>query len=125
MLHSHTRSLLLAVTCWALWGCATGAKYTDALNSWKGHSDADLINSWGKPADTFNSNGHAFMVYRFSRTKPLSPMVDRTGSPANYVSELFCTTIFDVSSGRIIDWAIKGNDCRDIVRPNVWKDPSE
>jgi hypothetical protein len=25
---------------------------------------------------------------------------------------LFCTTVFDLSDGRVLSWAIKGNDCR-------------
>jgi hypothetical protein len=117
----HARNLLLATICCALVGCATTAKYEDSLDLWKGRSDSDLIKSWGKPSETFNSNGHTFLVYQFSRTQPFLHGGDPTGSPATYMSSFFCTTIFDVSSGQVIDWAIKGNDCKDVNQPILWK----
>jgi hypothetical protein len=113
--------LLLPTICLGLTACATTGAYEDSLNSWKGSSDATLIKTWGPPTETFNSNGHTFLVYQFSRTKPLSVMGDPTGGHGDYMKSLFCTTIFDVSQGQVQDWAIKGNDCKDVTRPLLWK----
>jgi hypothetical protein len=108
--------------CLFLAACATTAKYEESLDSWKGSSDIDLIRSWGEPAETFNSHEHTFLVYQFSRTKPLPSAGDQHGSPANYMAALFCTTVFEVSAGRVIDWAIKGNDCRDVNQKHLWNE---
>lgn len=113
--------LLLPTICFGLAACATTGAYEDSLNSWKGSSDANLIKTWGPPTETFDSNGHTFLVYQFSRTKPLSVMGDPTGGHGDYMKSLFCTTIFDVSQGQVQDWAIKGNDCKDVNRPLLWK----
>jgi hypothetical protein len=68
-----------------------------------------------------NSDGRTFLVYQFSRTKPLAVMGDPTGSHASYMKALFCTTVFDVAEGRVVDWALKGNDCRDANNAALWK----
>ena len=113
--------LLLPTVCCALSACATTGAYEESLNSWKGSSDASLIKTWGPPAETFNSSGHTFLVYQFARTKPLSVMGDPTGGHGGYMKSFFCTTVFDISQERVVDWAIKGNDCRDANRPILWK----
>lgn len=121
-LHGHfVFKLLLPTICFALTACATTGAYEDSLNSWKGSPDANLIKAWGPPTETFDSNGHTFLVYQFSRTKPLSVMGNRTGGQGDYMKSLFCTTIFDIAQGQVHDWAIKGNDCKDVSRPLLWK----
>jgi hypothetical protein len=112
---------LLMVACCTLAGCATTGKFEEAVSAWKGRSDTDLVKYWGQPTETFNSGGHKFLVYQYSRTKPLSIMGDPTGSPVSYMKSLYCTAIFDVSDGHVADWATKGNDCKDVLRPDLWK----
>lgn len=114
-------NVLMPTIFFGLTACATTGAYEDSLNSWKGSSDASLIKTWGPPTETFNSDGHTFLVYQFSRTKPLSMMGDPTGGHGDYMKSLFCTTIFDISQGQVQDWAIKGNDCKDVSRPLLWK----
>jgi hypothetical protein len=121
LIENRLWTFLLATICYLLTACATTGKYEDSLSSWKGSSDAELIKTWGQPTETFSSNGHTFFVYRFSRTKPLSVIADPAGSHGDHLQALFCTTVFDTSQGRVLDWAIKGNDCQDVSRPSLWK----
>jgi hypothetical protein len=113
--------LFLAMVFCFVSACATTGKYEESLNSWKGASDTSLMATWGMPAETFDSKDHRFLVYQFSRTRPLVTMGDRTGSKATYMQALFCTTVFGIVGGHVEDWAIKGNDCKNANRPILWK----
>lgn len=106
------RGSLLAMTCWVMAACATTGRYEDSLDAWKGRSDADLIKSWGEPAEVFDSNGHRFLVYLSSRAEQFAPLPGKTGSHADYTKTWSCTTVFDIAAGHVVSWAIKGNDCR-------------
>jgi|SoimicMinimDraft_10_1059738.scaffolds.fasta_scaffold01602_1 hypothetical protein len=106
------RRLLLAALCYGMTACVTTGKYENILNSWKGSSESSLIESWGPPTEIFNSNTHKFLVYQVSQTKAFEPTRYRTSGSRDYSTELFCTTVFDLSDGRVLSWAIKGNDCR-------------
>ena len=111
LVRKHLLKLLLTMICCGMTGCATLGKYEASLDSLKGSSDVSLIKSWGPPAEAFDSNGHTFLVYKFSRLKPFGSIANPIGSPANYTTALFCTTVFDIFGGHVVDWAIKGNDC--------------
>lgn len=107
----HARVWLLAMVGCSVAGCATTGAYEQSLGAWKGHSDAELIKARGAPAETFNSDGHTFLVYLSSTVVPFSFMPNTLGSHADHTKSKFCTTVFDVSGGVVVGWAIKGNDC--------------
>ena len=106
------RRLLLVVVCCGAAACATTKQYEESLDSMKGDSEADLVASWGRPIDVFNSNGHKFLVYQILQAATLEPMRTRSSGSYGYSKDLACTTVFDVVDGRVVDWAIKGNNCR-------------
>jgi hypothetical protein len=106
------RRVLLAVVCCGMAACATTAKYEQSLDAMKGGSEADLVRSFGPPIEVFNSNGHRFLVYQVVQTATFEPMRTRSSGSYDYSTEQACTTVFDVLDGRVLDWAIKGNNCR-------------
>jgi hypothetical protein len=109
---SAVRKLLVATICCGLTTCATTGHYEATLNSWKGSSEASLIESWGTPTDIFNSNGHKFLVYQVSKTASLEPLKNHSSGSRAYSEELSCTTVFGIVDGHVVEWATKGNNCR-------------
>jgi len=107
----HACAWLLAAIGCGLAGCATTSAYEHSLDAWKGRSQADLINARGAPAETFDSDGHTFLVYLSSTVVPFTFMPNTLGAHADHTKSKFCTTVFDVSGGVVVDWALKGNDC--------------
>ena len=107
----HACVLLLAMAGISAAGCATTGAYEQSLDAWKGRSDVDLIQARGAPAETFDSDGHKFLVYLSSTIVPFSLMPNTQGMHADDTKSKFCTTVFDVSGGVVVGWALKGNDC--------------
>lgn len=107
----HACALLLATIGCSVAGCATTGAYEQSLDAWKGRSNADLIEARGTPAETFDSNGHRFLVYLSSTIVPFSSMPNTLGAHADHTKSKFCTTVFDTSQGVVVGWAIKGDDC--------------
>ena len=110
-LERHACALLLATIGCSVAGCATTSAYERSLDGWKGRSDVELIKARGAPAETFDSNGHKFLVYLSSTIAPFSLMPNTLGAHADHTKSKFCTTVFDTAGGVVVDWAIKGNDC--------------
>ena len=106
------RTLLLAAICFGVTACVTTHNYEEALNVWKGSSEVSLIKSWGPPADIFNSNGHKFLVYQNSQSTAFEPMKNYSSGSRDYLKALSCTTVFDIVDGHVVEWASKGNNCR-------------
>ena len=107
----HACVWLLAMICCGIAGCATTGPYERSLDAWKGHPDAELIKALGAPAETFESDGHTFLVYLSSTIVPFSYMPNTQGMHADETKSRFCTTVFDVTAGVVVGWALKGNDC--------------
>jgi hypothetical protein len=112
LVKSPMRKFFLATICCGVTACATTRDYEEALNLWKGSSEASLIKSLGPPADIFNSNGHRFLVYQDTQSTALEPMRNHSSGSQDYSKTLFCTTVFDIFEGHVAEWAIKGNNCR-------------
>lgn len=104
-------TVVLAVIGCSVAGCATTGPYERSLDAWKGRSDVELIKARGAPAETFDSDGHRFLVYLSSTVVPFSFMPNTLGTHADHTKSMFCTTVFDVSGGVVVGWALKGNDC--------------
>jgi hypothetical protein len=107
----HACAWLLATIGCGIAGCATTGAYERSLDAWKGRPQAELVNARGTPAETFNSDGHTFLVYLSSTVVPFTFMPNTLGAHADHTKSKFCTTVFDVSGGVIVGWALKGNDC--------------
>ena len=106
-------------------GCATEAKYKTKLNTFLGMSPLDLVRQWGPPQQTYEVEGHQFLVYQQKETTYMqgSPPSYTTqfigntayttsygGSPGMFVN-LSCTTTFEIDDSKIVNWSFKGNDC--------------
>ena len=102
---------LLAMAGCGIAGCATTGPYEQSLDAWKGRPAAELIQARGAPAETFDSDGHKFLVYLSSTVVPFSYMPNTQGMHADDTKSKFCTTVFDVTGGVVVEWALKGNDC--------------
>ena len=51
-------------------GCATVQGYKDSMQTWMGHSDSELIQSWGQPNNSYTSpDGKTILGYHRERTQ--------------------------------------------------------
>ncbi|MGV1099143.1 hypothetical protein ACUUL3_06975 [Thiovibrio sp. JS02] len=120
------RSLLLFLLVPALSGCATTAGYEKLLSSWVGMQEIDLVRTWGAPMQTYELDGHKFIVYVSQREVyyPGTPPTYQTtvrgdtayitgygGSPARSIDRS-CRTTFEIEGTKIISWSFQGDDCR-------------
>lgn len=108
-------------------GCATAEKYEAALNSWMGHSETELVSSWGPPVNVYTApDGTRILTFQSARN------VYIPGQAPNYTTsvigntayttavggrsamnlDMSCATSFTVKNGKIITWRYQGNDCR-------------
>lgn len=106
-------------------GCATEAKYKAKLNTFVGRSPIDLVRYWGPPQQTYELEGHQFLVYQQKETAylPGAPPTYTTqfvgdtaytttygGTPGMFVN-LSCSTSFEVVDNKIVSWSFRGNNC--------------
>ena len=87
------KRLPLFFLIFALTGCATHAKYAEYLNSWKGASEAELVDSLGIPDGTYQKDTWKYLTY-----------YRQTG-------EDFCKTIFVLEEDKVIKWQASGEAC--------------
>lgn len=80
-------------------GCATTAKYNEAINSWIGSNEIDLVKSWSPPEETYETQGSKFLIYSWSQ----------------YFDGMtfYCKTIFEVRQGFITSAKATGNSCKE------------
>ena len=107
-------------------GCATQAKYEKIVNSWMGHSEAELIRSWGPPNSVYESAGRKYLTYSMSSqafipgknpdyktTCICSSCTSRAvGGYSGQAINWHCTTTFELEAERIVYWRFKGNNCK-------------
>lgn len=117
--------VLGALICGGLLGCATEAKYRAYLDQWVGVSELELVRHWGPPVQSYEVQGHKFLVFVSSRqtympdAPPIVSGVVVGGSIYNehiwgsfgHVIELKCKTMFELDKGRVIASHWQGNDC--------------
>lgn len=72
------RILYLVLLLVGLSGCLAG-RISDAMRSWVGHTEAELIQSWGAPSSTYRmDDGSKVITYVYSQDDA-SSYVDQTG----------------------------------------------
>lgn len=74
-------------------GCATRAKYAEYLNSWKGASEAELVDTFGIPDGTYQKDTWKYLTYY------------------RQDGESFCKTVFVIEDDKVIKWNASGDDC--------------
>jgi len=120
-------------------GCATTSNYNIVLDAFVGATEVELVQSWGVPTQTYESNGHRFLLYSDQRslyipgTSPTytTQFIGNTaytnvvgGTPASYVT-LTCATTFEIVSGRVVSWSWEGNDCIAQILPTDLCSPDD
>ena len=97
--------------------CAATTDYQDALKSWVGAQEVELLRHWGQPVQSFEKGGRKSVVYVSRRSLQLPGTASANtsagaiaGSPAMSV-ELFCTTTFELENFKVVSASYKGNGC--------------
>ena len=109
--------------------CSSLPDRTAVLNSLVGQPETEVVRRFGVPSRTFETGGHNYLAY----AEQLSQRID--GGPfffgggfygggfgygpgfgygAAFPTEIVprvCETTFDVSGGRVVGWALRGNAC--------------
>lgn len=88
------KPFLLTLTILSLSACATRTKYVSYLNSWKGASEKELVETFGIPDGTYEKNGWKYLTYN------------------RQTDDEYCKTVFIIENGKIIKWTTSGNDCK-------------
>lgn len=81
--------------------CATEAKYQAILNTWNGSSESHLIDKWGIPDGSYETDGKKYLVYKDNNVASFN------GTAISYQ----CKTIFTIEKGIITHWTYEGNNC--------------
>jgi hypothetical protein len=110
---------LLVVT-----GCVTKQEHEDALSSWFGSTEEQLVESWGVPTSFYELGGKRYLTYSNSSqamvggTAPITTYdyygnaYTSGGTPPILVTSN-CTIIMVVEDGLISEWKYEGNNCYD------------
>ncbi len=105
-------SALLILMCL---GCATNARYEEAIDGWMGSDAERLIHSWGAPSDTDTlGSGKVLYTWLYLGDTAVTPYYYSSFNVwLNTTPTLWCKTTFLASaSGSIEGWRWEGNACR-------------
>lgn len=89
--------LSISLVVLAMTACASKGKYMDAVQSWIGQDEAELVIANGAPSKVHEVSGRRFLSYQSDAT---------TGS-----LRLTCTTTYEVVNGRVDAVRVNGNNC--------------
>ena len=107
-----------------LTGCVTKQEHEDALSSWFGSTEEQLVESWGVPTSFYELGGKRYLTYSNSGQAMVGGTAPTTtydyygnaytsgGSPPILVTSN-CTIIMVVEDGLISEWKYEGNNCYD------------
>lgn len=84
--------------------CASHS-YNNTLSTWVGHSELELIQSWGPPQQSYEVQGHRFLVWGASATSYAA--IGNTMMPLTKT----CKTTMEVADGRVVGYSSAGNSC--------------
>ncbi len=114
---------LVLVLCLAAASCTAGPDRRVVLASLVGQPETEVVRQLGVPNRSYETGGRKFIAYDERRTDliPPSPFIGGFGYfgygygtfggfPAQLI-ERGCETTFEVSSGRVVSWALRGNAC--------------
>lgn len=116
------RHLTLAL-CLGIAACAYGPDRRQVLASLVGQPDTEVVRRFGVPARSYETGGRKFIAYDERRTDliPGGPFFGGAGyfgygyggfgSFPPQLIERGCETTFELSGGRVVSWALRGNAC--------------
>ncbi len=117
---------ILATGVLALAGCAyPNPQHVAQVNALVGKSETDLVHALGVPSRTYETGGHKFLAYSWSRLEstPGSPGFGPWWGGYGYwgggwgggfppeIIQRDCETTFDLQNGIVQSWNFKGNAC--------------
>ena len=107
-----------------LTGCVTKQEHEDALSSWFGSTEKQLVDSWGVPTSFYELDGKRYLTYSNSSQVMVGGTAPTTtydyygnaytsgGTPPIMITSN-CTIIMVVEDGLISEWKYEGNNCFD------------
>ena len=109
----NSYKLMNIATAIVVASCATTDEYDGVLRSWAGAQEIELLRSWGRPTQSYEANGHKFIVYESHRNLqvPGSLGTGSAGGGSARDVELACTTTFELDESKVFSWSYRGNDC--------------
>lgn len=122
----RTSCIALASLCLVFAACASTAKYEEKIARWVGHSEEELVKSWGPPSAVYESAGKKFISYAHSAqaNAPVGargyqtyavgdmPFPQPVDTLSNRIEPQTCNTTFESQNGKITAWNLEGNACR-------------
>ena len=99
--------------------CHTAQPYPEMLQTWIGKSEADLVATWGAPADmqTIAPNKQIFVYITEKQTfvpgeVPVGNLAyDTTGEVMGQSYDYYCTTTFTTYNDIITNYSYQGDGC--------------
>ena len=120
---SAMKKTFVWLLCLAAAGCATGQDRRLVLASLVGQPEAEIVRQFGVPTRAYETGGRKFIAYdeRHTDLIPPAPFFGGFGYfgygygtigsfPARLIDS-GCETTFEVSGGRVVSWALRGNAC--------------
>ena len=107
-------------------GCAAPVDRSPFLNSLVGQPETELVRRLGVPTRTYETSGHRFLAYQERQTSVVGTGIGFGGFGGfgyggfggvgttfsnSQIVERVCETTFDVASGRVVTWSLRGNAC--------------
>ena len=107
-------------------GCATYNNPSQNLNatmqSWVGHTEESLVQSWGIPTSSYFAGHTKFITYTWSNTQYTTRTVNPNpivcipiSCPKPYErttqNNYYCDKTFTIVNGRVNNWTWRGNGC--------------
>lgn len=115
---------ILAILCATLLAACTPAFDRPAfLAGFVGQPDTEVVRRLGVPSRTYEAGGHQFLAYAEHRSEVLSTGTSfggfggfgffgpSLGFSSSEVIDRGCETTFEVVSGRVATWSLRGNAC--------------
>ena len=90
---SQSVRICLIFSVMFLSACMIAEKQWKSAKNWVDQEETALVESWGPPAQVYQSGDRKFLVY-FSKRN-------------------VCRTTFEIMDGKVINWNLKGSDCKE------------
>lgn len=120
------RYLIIVLLLLALSGCGFPKGYKEAMSSWIGADERQLLANFGPPNRAYESGGTKYLTWSSSKNVTIpgqDPYYTSTvvgnqvytqsyGGTDDTNINLRCEFTFVIENGRVTTWRAKGNNCR-------------
>ena len=118
------KNIILILFSLLLLGCATEAKFKEAMDKSIGMSEDELIYRMGTPHSYYSTGQIKYLTYSYSKSSYITPnysttaqgwgnyaTAQTTGYGGYYINRT-CSVTFMIKNHKVIHWRSEGNDCR-------------